>query len=251
MEYLKQVVIEDRLGIAAELEQRLQFLVDTYECEWAQVVRNPELQKRFRHFANTAKPDDTLRFVEERGQRRPADWVKSAVPVSPALTLPAGSKPAPEAPADEAAPSSWVPLASVEDFPRNGGLAVQYGRTQLAIFQFASRGEWYATQNRCPHMQDMVLARGLLGDHQGQPKVACPLHKKTFHLQTGAGLSDPAYHIATFPVKLEAGIVFVRLPPEEILERRLCTDMDRCHPAEAPLLPLAVSQATCLTPNVA
>jgi nitrite reductase (NADH) large subunit len=78
--YLKQVVVEDRLGIADELERQAQHLVDTYECEWKQVVEDPERQKRFHHFANSPEPDDTLRFVEERGQQRPADWAVGAPP---------------------------------------------------------------------------------------------------------------------------------------------------------------------------
>ena len=46
--------------------------------------------------------------------------------------------------------------------------------------------QWYACQNLCPHKQEMVLARGIIGDQQGVPKVACPLHKKTFSLESGS-----------------------------------------------------------------
>jgi len=67
---------------------------------------------------------------------------------------------------------SWVKLAPVSSFPRDGGRTLQYGNSQIAVFNFESRGEWYATQNKCPHMQDMVLGRGLIGDQQGVPKVA-------------------------------------------------------------------------------
>ena len=66
-----------------------------------------------------------------------------------------------------------------------------------------SRGEWYATQNSCPHKREMVLARGIVGDQAGAPKVACPLHKKTFDLRTGACLSGDALEIATFPVRVD------------------------------------------------
>lgn len=201
--YLKQVVIEDKLGICADLEARMQHLVDTYACEWREVVESPELQQRFRHFANDRTPDDSLRFVEERGQRRPADWIEAPPEEAAALTLPAlaGEEP------------SWVPLASVDEVPRDGGIAVRYGEVQLALFHFAARGVWYATQNACPHTRDMVLARGLLGDERGTPKVACPQHKKTFSLDTGEGLSDPGLRIATFPVRVEEGKVMVLLPP--------------------------------------
>ena len=114
-----------------------------------------------------------------------------------------------------------MPLAAVSEVPRDGGIAVRYGDVQLALFHAASRGAWYATQNRCPHMRDMVLARGIVGDQGSRPKVACPLHKKTFDLATGEGLSDPEYRIAAFPARVEDGKVFVRLPPAERLAERL------------------------------
>jgi NAD(P)H-dependent nitrite reductase small subunit len=97
--------------------------------------------------------------------------------------------------------------------PRDGGVAVRHGDAQLAIFHVAATGAWYATQNHCPHQGDMVLARGIVGDDSGRPKVACPQHKKTFDLERGDGLSDPDLRIATFPVRIEGGIVYVSVPP--------------------------------------
>jgi hypothetical protein len=63
----------------------------------------------------------------------------------------------------------------------------------------------------------MVLGRGLLGSHAGEPKVACPLHKKTFSLADGRGLSDPQYAIRTFPVEVRGDDVFALLPPADAL----------------------------------
>jgi len=82
------------------------------------------------------------------------------------------------------------------------------------VFNFASRGEWYATQNMCPHKRDMVLSRGILGDSSGQLKVACPQHKKTFSLETGKGISDPDYNVRSFPAKVENDRVLLLLPDE-------------------------------------
>jgi nitrite reductase (NADH) small subunit len=74
----------------------------------------------------------------------------------------------------------------------------------------------------CPHKQDMVLARGIIGDDKGQPKVACPQHKKTFALDTGECLSGEPYRIASFAVQVNRGIVYVELPAAELLEAQLC-----------------------------
>jgi nitrite reductase (NADH) large subunit len=71
-DYVKKVVVEDSLGIAAELEADMQKIVDTYECEWKAAVEDPEKRKRFRHFVNSDAADDNVVFVQERSQIRPA-----------------------------------------------------------------------------------------------------------------------------------------------------------------------------------
>jgi nitrite reductase (NADH) large subunit len=219
--HLKEVLVQDSLGLCAELEREMRKLVDSYRCEWAAVVNDPARRARFQHFANSAENDSSLIWVEERKQRRPADWPKQArLGAGPSkLRLPTLQK-------------RWVPLVDADAVPPDGGIAVKYGRVQLAVFNFASRGQWYATQNMCPHKQDMVLARGIIGDHKGQPKVACPQHKKTFALDTGESLSGDPYRIASFPVQVNRGIVYVELPAAESLEAQLCRRGASCQPNE-------------------
>ncbi|MFM0637045.1 nitrite reductase large subunit NirB [Paraburkholderia metrosideri] len=72
LDYLIDVVVNDRLGVAADLEVEMQHVVETYECEWKKAVTDPETRKRFRHFVNSGEPDSNVTFVEERGQIRPA-----------------------------------------------------------------------------------------------------------------------------------------------------------------------------------
>jgi nitrite reductase (NADH) small subunit len=103
----------------------------------------------------------------------------------------------------------WFKAAEVSAFPENGGACVKYQDKQIAVFNFARRQEWYACQNMCPHKQQMILARGLVGDQCGEPKVACPFHKKTFSLVTGENLNGECYEIETFPVKVENGFVYI------------------------------------------
>ena len=74
IDYLKQVVIEDSLGIAAALDTEMQGLVDTYECEWTQVINSPELQQRFSHFVNSDERDENIEFVPMRDQKMPKAW---------------------------------------------------------------------------------------------------------------------------------------------------------------------------------
>ena len=72
LDYVKQVVCEDKLGIGAELEADMARIVATYECEWKRAVEDPETLKRFRHFVNSSAVDSGVKFVKERGQIRPA-----------------------------------------------------------------------------------------------------------------------------------------------------------------------------------
>jgi nitrite reductase (NADH) large subunit len=72
IDYLKQVIIHDSLGIGAELESDMAHLITTYQCEWKATIENPEKLNRFRHFVNSDEPDPTIVHVEERGQKRPA-----------------------------------------------------------------------------------------------------------------------------------------------------------------------------------
>ncbi len=72
LDYLKGVVLNDTLGIGAELESQMQNVVDTYACEWKAAVENPATRQRFRSFVNSDRPDEQIVFVEERGQIRPA-----------------------------------------------------------------------------------------------------------------------------------------------------------------------------------
>ena len=76
LKYLQDVIINDSLGLAAELEADMQHLVDTYQCEWKTTIEDPEKLKRFRHFVNSDEKDTNVVFVEERGQIRPAAFAE-------------------------------------------------------------------------------------------------------------------------------------------------------------------------------
>ncbi|HWL29706.1 MAG TPA: nitrite reductase large subunit NirB [Burkholderiaceae bacterium] len=72
LDYLKQVVVEDSLGLAAELEAQMQALVDRYECEWARTLQDEKALRRFRSLINDSGPDEHIVHIRERGQPRPA-----------------------------------------------------------------------------------------------------------------------------------------------------------------------------------
>jgi nitrite reductase (NADH) large subunit len=71
--YLRSVLLEDTLGIAAELDDAMAHHVENYADEWAAVLEDPERLRRFVSFVNApGTPDPSIAFVAERGQPRPA-----------------------------------------------------------------------------------------------------------------------------------------------------------------------------------
>jgi nitrite reductase (NADH) large subunit len=72
LDYVRRVVIDDALGIGAELERDMADLVGSYRCEWAAALSDPQTRRRFVTFVNSDAPDPELSYVVERGQRRPA-----------------------------------------------------------------------------------------------------------------------------------------------------------------------------------
>jgi len=207
IEHLKEVIIEDSLGICDELDRRMQHLVDTYHDEWAEVVKDPARRAKFKQFVNTDEVqtrEEMIEFIDQRGQVRPTDWASDGKPQTnwKPDTIDVFSR----------SEKSWVNVGKTSDFAPNVGSAILYGDTQLAVFNNAQRGEWYCTQNMCPHKQAFVLSQGIIGGTaDGIAKVACPLHKKQFGLADGKQL-DGDLALITFPVKIDGDDVLVELP---------------------------------------
>ena len=74
IDYLRKVVVDDILGLGEKLEKEMQFMIDTYKCEWKEVVNNPTLRARFKHFLNSPEADPHLSYETVRGQKVPVSW---------------------------------------------------------------------------------------------------------------------------------------------------------------------------------
>ena len=75
MEYLRNVVINDSLGMAEKWESEIESLIASYKCEWKEAVENPAIRKRFSHFVNAPEEKDpTIEFVDMRGQKKTPEW---------------------------------------------------------------------------------------------------------------------------------------------------------------------------------
>lgn len=216
IQYLREVVLEDKLGICDELEKQMGELVGTFFCEWTEVIKNPERQKVFQQFGNTKDTQETVEKIDERGQSRPADW-----PTESAKEDFRGVK---------WSSLSWQPIIEASHFidnPTGSSVNIKRGDTQLAVFKI--KGKWYAMQQMCPHKRTFAMSEGLIGDDTKSDKlwVSCPFHKRNFTLNgadAGACSNDPELSAATFPVEArDDGWVYLKLPPVEELDARLGT----------------------------
>ncbi|GAA5857736.1 hypothetical protein JCM1840_000889 [Sporobolomyces johnsonii] len=213
VEKLKRILIDDELGICADLEAEMDNLIGTYKDEWAVAIQDPELRKSFKQFANTDERRLTSDIITERGQQRPADWPKNF----PAQHFKDEDIRTPR--------SQWkyVKLAEVDDLSpteeNTTSCAVRYGEdSQLAIFHVPGKG-YFCTQQMCPHKRAFILEHGIIGDDaNGNLYVSCPLHKRNYRLDTGECLNDVDFKILAFDVKEADGDLLVQVPPPDELD---------------------------------
>lgn len=222
IKYLREVILEDKLGICADLERQMAELVDSFFCEWTEVVTNPAKRALFAQFGNTRETvAPNVEPVVERGQTRPAYWPKESVKEDFARHRWRGEL-------------AWQPVieaAAFRDVPAGDSHAVKRGDTQLAVFKV--RGRYYCSQHMCPHKRAFALADGLVGDDAKTDAlwVSCPFHKRNYNLKgekAGSCGNDAEVSIATFAAEERAdGWVYVKLPPVEELDALLGTERFR------------------------
>lgn len=195
LDYLREVVIHDSLGIAATLEQEMQQVVDTWQCEWQTTLADPSLRALFTATVNSDQPDETLHYARVRGQRQPHK--ASGIPL---MHLPA---------------EPWSEICPLEAIPPEAGIGARLGSVRIALFRMGD--DCYALEDREPGSEASVLSRGILGDVAGEPVVISPLYKQRVRLRDGQSLDNPQHQLRCWPVKLEDGQVWVANRPLNLM----------------------------------
>jgi nitrite reductase (NADH) small subunit len=103
----------------------------------------------------------------------------------------------------------WHRVCALDDILPDTGVSALVAGRQVAVFRVADRV--FALDNRDPFCGACVLARGIVGDANGVLKVASPMYKQSFALETGACLDDDTVAIAAFPARVQSGVVEVAL----------------------------------------
>ena len=114
--------------------------------------------------------------------------------------------------ASDAAP--WRDVCAIDDVLPGTGVAALIDGEQIAVIR-TSDGRFAALSNFDPFSNAFVIARGIVGDRAGVPKIASPIYKQNFSLETGECLDDPSVRLAVFPIRVSAGRVQISVPAKD------------------------------------
>jgi nitrite reductase (NADH) small subunit len=103
----------------------------------------------------------------------------------------------------------WIEVGKVDDIPQLGARVVRTADGDIAIFRTAE-DEVFALRDKCPH-KGGPLSQGIV---HGK-RVACPLHDWKIQLDSGVAVAPDEGCAASFPVKVEGGVIQLSLTPNE------------------------------------
>ncbi|CDR46561.1 CYFA0S24e00144g1_1 [Cyberlindnera fabianii] len=220
IEYLRDVVVHDKLGICKDLEDQMNELVGHYFDEWAaaSVEKRQDDNKIFKQFVNTDVEQETVEIIRERGQRRPAEW-----PVNDKVERP-------DFKGVKWSSTSWRKVCDSSDLPvkeAGSSTTILVSDTQIALFRL--KETLYACQNMCGHKRAFVLSQGILAtDENNEVYVSCPLHKRNYVIdgeseKAGSCRNDATQSVTVFESKEEDGAIWLKLPSDEELDEVLGT----------------------------
>jgi nitrite reductase (NADH) small subunit len=105
----------------------------------------------------------------------------------------------------------WVDICKLERINPGTGVAAMIDGEQIAIVKTRD-GQLYALSNFDPFSKAFVIARGIVGDREGTPKIASPIFKQTFDLRSGQCLEDPGVRLPVFETRVMNGRIQVLFP---------------------------------------
>ena len=105
----------------------------------------------------------------------------------------------------------WLEVCALSDIPPGCGVAALLRGRQIALVRPGEGDTLFALSNYDPFSEAFVIARGIVGDAAGRPKIASPIYKQSFDLATGACLDDASVRLPVYPVRVRGGRVEVEI----------------------------------------
>lgn len=103
--------------------------------------------------------------------------------------------------------SNWSPIGKLSDIPRLGARVVKTAKGDIAVFR-TEDDRVFALEDRCPH-KGGPLSQGIVHG----ARVTCPLHSRVIELADGAAIAPDDGCAATWPVRVEDGVVLLGSEP--------------------------------------
>jgi nitrite reductase (NADH) small subunit len=109
--------------------------------------------------------------------------------------------------------AKWIDVCRVDDITPDTGVAALVAGIQVAIVRVGAEEQIYAVGNYDPFSRAFVIARGIVGDRAGVPKIASPIFKQSFDLRTGQCLDEPSVRLPSYPVQVRDGRIAILIAP--------------------------------------
>jgi nitrite reductase (NADH) large subunit len=217
---LRAVILDDSLGVCADLDDAMAAHIGSYEDEWRATIQDPERLRRFASFVNAPPDPGPLARLRRRarsttagirggtrGRARPhRRHDTGGAPMTITQTI--GTR---------TDATTWLRVCEVSELETERGRAALVGGSQVALF-LTHDGQVHAVANRDPFSGANVIARGIVGTRGDAPTVASPMYKQVFDLRTGRCLDaqgkDPQ-HLRVWSVTVENGDVLLEVDREE------------------------------------
>jgi len=106
--------------------------------------------------------------------------------------------------------TDWIEIAKLDDIPRLGARVLRTDTMDIAVFRTA-QDQVFALRDKCPH-KGGPLSQGIV--HGGT--VTCPLHNWRIDLASGEAQGPDEGCTNSYPVKVEAGVVYLAFAAEEV-----------------------------------
>lgn len=110
--------------------------------------------------------------------------------------------------------AGWTDVCALAEITPSSGVAALVNGKQIAIIRVDDGEEVYAVGNFDPFSRAFVIARGIVGDRGGVPKIASPIFKQSFDLRTGQCLDDPDVRLPSYPVSVRHGRIAIYVAPD-------------------------------------
>jgi nitrite reductase (NADH) small subunit len=107
--------------------------------------------------------------------------------------------------------TDWIDVCRIDDITPDTGVAVLIRDLQIAVVRVGDGDDpqIFAVGNYDPFSKAFVIARGIVGDRGGIPKIASPIFKQSFDLSTGQCLDDPNVRLPSYPTRVREGRISI------------------------------------------